>query len=453
MISSLNKSLLVLIIAFCSTAFSQDEWLTDIDQAKQKASAEGKLVVLHFYADWCSPCQQLDKFVFNQHLVQDLLKNQVVAVKVDVDLHPDWVSEYSVKGIPYDVIITPNGNVVDREKSPGTSDKYLAMLKRVVTMGDRVANTDPAVLEETLRLQAVMTEKRSNAKAIVNPTIDFNESPVDFRPSKTTLNATSGQFSSTPNEQQSESIAAFRPTTPIAPSTLEQQAQITRQVQESAKPQTEFKLQTNPFVQGQVASGDFKAPKPQRVYNELAASSEYDSQPRNPLFAPGSIQNNDSVKAKIRTEPWNQEPAAKVEPAIVVNKEKVIAAKPTYALSGNCPVSLLTQSKWIAGNEEWGCTHRGKTYVFANKSAMDLFMQRPDDFSPVLAGFDPVAFHETGELVDGKEALGVFMSKNGVQKVVLFVNEMTRDQFQNNPKVYLESVRIATQRLRQTTIR
>ncbi len=118
-------------------------------------------------------------------------------------------------------------------------------------------------------------------------------------------------------------------------------------------------------------------------------------------------------------------------------------AAPEFALHGKCPVTLLTQSKWVDGDKNWGCVHRNRIYVFASQENLDLFQSDPDAYSPILAGYDPVVFHETGKLVDGHEKHGVFMGKVPHQRIVLFTDSNTRARFQLDPRKYLENVRQA----------
>jgi len=121
-------------------------------------------------------------------------------------------------------------------------------------------------------------------------------------------------------------------------------------------------------------------------------------------------------------------------------------AKPNYALHGKCPVSLLTKSKWIDGEEEIGCVHRNRIYIFASQENLETFQTDPDAYSPILAGYDPVVFEETGRLVDGMEEYGVFMGKTPKQRIVLFASPETRARFQLEPRKYLQTVRQAMQK-------
>ncbi len=116
---------------------------------------------------------------------------------------------------------------------------------------------------------------------------------------------------------------------------------------------------------------------------------------------------------------------------------------PDYALHGKCPVTLLAKSKWVDGNPEWGCVHRNRTYIFSSEQNLKIFQADPDANSPILAGYDPVIYQETGRLVDGLEKHGVFMGIEPRQRIVLFDNAESRARFQSEPKKYLEAVRQA----------
>jgi len=71
----------------------------------------------------------------------------------------------------------------------------------------------------------------------------------------------------------------------------------------------------------------------------------------------------------------------------------------------------------------------------------------------MLAGFDPVVYHEQGELVEGLVENGIFMGRTPEQKVVLFKDAATRSKFQASPKDYLETIRQATKSTKATMMR
>lgn len=121
------------------------------------------------------------------------------------------------------------------------------------------------------------------------------------------------------------------------------------------------------------------------------------------------------------------------------------AVTPDFALGGRCPVTLIRDGKWASGDAKFGCVHRGRVYIFADANALKVFQVAPDSFSPILAGYDPVEFHESGTLVDGKEEHGVFIGKSPEHKIVLFSSLETRKKFQAEPQKYMSTVRTALQ--------
>ncbi len=60
----------------------------DLDQAIASANAQGKTVMLDFYADWCISCKELEKYTFSDPGVQAALAN-VVTLQADVTANDD----------------------------------------------------------------------------------------------------------------------------------------------------------------------------------------------------------------------------------------------------------------------------------------------------------------------------------------------------------------------------
>lgn len=74
-----------------STTLAQDgngqhevEWMIDFEQAKLKAQAENKDLLLNFAgSDWCYWCKKLDKEVFSKSEFLDAVQNDFVLVLID----------------------------------------------------------------------------------------------------------------------------------------------------------------------------------------------------------------------------------------------------------------------------------------------------------------------------------------------------------------------------------
>ena len=54
-------------------------------------------VLLHFYAEWCEPCQQL---LPSLKAIKDIFKKSIRIIKVNVDHNPAVASQCRVKNLP-----------------------------------------------------------------------------------------------------------------------------------------------------------------------------------------------------------------------------------------------------------------------------------------------------------------------------------------------------------------
>jgi protein disulfide-isomerase len=124
------------------------------------------------------------------------------------------------------------------------------------------------------------------------------------------------------------------------------------------------------------------------------------------------------------------------EPTQITNQTSI-------GLQGKCPVTLIREGRWLAGDKRWGCVHRDQTYLFASQENLSVFLTDPDAYSPLLAGFDPVVFDRSGKLVPGLEEHGVFMGKAPNLRVVLFSDKNNRREFELNPRKYILAIRKA----------
>lgn len=123
---------------------------------------------------------------------------------------------------------------------------------------------------------------------------------------------------------------------------------------------------------------------------------------------------------------------------------------PPLGLKGFCPVALMETQVWQEGNRAFGVRHRGRLYLFCCEGHLAKFMQAPDNFAPILSGYDPVIFADQQKLVDGRPEYGVFAPGSGV--LILFASEETLKAYEANPQRYLGIARQAMGE-KKTTIR
>jgi len=104
----------------------------------ERASKEGKLVFLDFYATWCTPCKWMDKTTFKDQQVVSTLSKSFISVKVDIDDAQgfEMKNKYEVNYLPTMIILNSQGKLVERVEETLTADK----LNGLLNMHDHGAN-------------------------------------------------------------------------------------------------------------------------------------------------------------------------------------------------------------------------------------------------------------------------------------------------------------------------
>lgn len=107
----------------------------------------------------------------------------------------------------------------------------------------------------------------------------------------------------------------------------------------------------------------------------------------------------------------------------------------TLGLRGFSPVSLVGDRKWMRGNDQWKCEHKGVTYYMTSAEELKLFQEGPDRYAPQVLGCDPVILDIADRAVSGDIRFAAFFDG----ELFLFVSEKSRQTFRDDPDRFVRT--------------
>lgn len=105
------------------------KWYTNLEEAEKIARATHKKVFIDFMATWCGPCKQLEKTCFYTPEFKALGKSYVFC-RIDCDEQPSLAQRYGATSIPLQVIVTPDGAVVESLTGWGGAERFFSFMNR-----------------------------------------------------------------------------------------------------------------------------------------------------------------------------------------------------------------------------------------------------------------------------------------------------------------------------------
>ena len=118
------------------TEFKKIKTVEELDQAL--ASADGKIVMLDFYADWCVSCIEMEKLTFTEPKVKQVM-DQMLLLQADVTANDDddkaLLKRFGLFGPPGIIFFGREGQEIFQARVIGfkTADYFLKLLQQVQT--------------------------------------------------------------------------------------------------------------------------------------------------------------------------------------------------------------------------------------------------------------------------------------------------------------------------------
>lgn len=102
----------------------------DLEGALAKAKAEGKVVLVDIYAEWCAQCHELDEKTWPDPQVQAWVREHAIAVRIDTDkVRPDLAEKLQIRSYPTVLILDGEGKELRRMLGFEKPPKMLGFLK------------------------------------------------------------------------------------------------------------------------------------------------------------------------------------------------------------------------------------------------------------------------------------------------------------------------------------
>jgi thiol:disulfide interchange protein DsbD len=109
------------------------QWRVYSDELISQASLQSKPVFIDFYADWCAPCKELDRYTYASPEVVSFSK-KFIMIKADLTSADDPRIErlrekYQASGVPTLVFLKPNGEEMRDLRATGFEPKEAFLLR------------------------------------------------------------------------------------------------------------------------------------------------------------------------------------------------------------------------------------------------------------------------------------------------------------------------------------
>jgi len=333
---------LVLVIPSAAAAQQSLRWQPTLEAAKTLAAQTNRLVLIHFWAEWCGSCRRMEQEVFSLPEVAAAVHAHYVPVKVNSDHFPATRQQYGVTTLPADVIITPQGQLVDRLQGLPAAAQYVARLNQV----------------------AAATQLRP-----ADPYGGHWQTPAP---------PVTRQFAGPPT-------AGSSPSNPLPSGQLPSSQSPSGQPSSSQSPLGQLPSSQSPS--GQPSSS--QSPSGQPLWDPPPSSRPPQGNPPLGLdgYCPVQLY-DDMMSGKLRWVLGNRLWGAVHRGRTYLfagpqQQQRFLAEPDRYApvFSGNDVVAAIEQGQTLPGYREHGVFFGNQIYLFANEANLERFRRNPDHYA------------------------------------------------------------------------
>lgn len=126
-----------------ATPFTWKEWGPEAFALAQK---ERRFILIDGAAEWCHWCHVMDETTYRDPEVGRLLTERFVAIRVDVDAHPDLAERWSEYGWPATLLLSPDAEELGHYRGYLPPADLRELLEGVGAMGKKEAASGPVAI-------------------------------------------------------------------------------------------------------------------------------------------------------------------------------------------------------------------------------------------------------------------------------------------------------------------
>jgi tetratricopeptide (TPR) repeat protein len=110
----------------------QPDWRKDLDSALKEAAASDRVVLIYFYADWCQPCEWMDRGCFGNKPMVTFISRHFIPLRVDDSKETSLVSrKFGIRVYPSVLFLLPSGETLHLAIGPHTPDAFANLLNQI----------------------------------------------------------------------------------------------------------------------------------------------------------------------------------------------------------------------------------------------------------------------------------------------------------------------------------
>ena len=449
---------------FCSNLCAQSDirWAPDLATARRAAAQFQVPLLIHFYGDNCLPCKTLEQRVYTQDAVVKTLNKYFICVRINASQDPEAATDFQVHSWPTDVFVSPDGKTLYQGVSKQDIGAYMEVLQNVAVQNkDRNTMLAAERAKQSTSPEQVAYNQAAAQPGVANSSLPPMHSPSSIAPPSISGSVAASQTQIAPpiKPTMMDSGAGLPPLPQLVSRPLGSDglgsgnisAQMNAQqgmpaVTENTAPAksqyttTPSSLVSNPHYlesEPMVCTPDGKC-GPASSFTNVAGTSgtpvQFVSTSTSGTAAASSTTNTQTSTPTFQPRSSNSPATSTTEEASSdADSSLGMIETPTEAAAYNgfCPIALVTTGQKVKGSTEFAVRHRGRTYLMQNAEAVKQFMQAPDRFSPILSGYDPMLFLESGQLVDGTLEHALHDPSSGT--VILFATAESQKKFKADP--------------------